>query len=333
MLPIERIGGGQLYHTWEAHPLAAGLFFAVLEPFMGYGPNVAYGTTGITLSSTLALADMTSWGMLALGCDGSTDRSLTYTTPYDTAPFTYGCFVRPDFTSAAARDALARGNIGSGNGAIALGADASTMRYRAGVRLGGTVYYATATTNLAQRQWVFIAMSYDGADLRLYVSDLGTFTTTVNAAYTASGAGIRLGMRGTANTARWNGAVGASFGWSRVLSEAELTQIAQDLGCGWVRGWEPPARGWLTAETEQVSGQAALQGAGSLSAGGRIRWFGGAALRGASAILATGVLAGEATLILTERSAHSEAAQKRGDSDGSARIGAGEGVSRKGGEA
>jgi hypothetical protein len=333
MFAIDRIDGGLYGHIRRSHPLAAGLIWAVLEPHQGYGPDVAHGSTSLTLSSPLPLADATPWGMLAANFDDTADRNLSYAVTYDAAPFTYGAFVRPDFGTAAARDAVARGNVGATNGHFSLGADTASLRYRMAVRLGGTIYSAIATTNFTARKWVFIAGSYDGADLRLFVSDLGMFTTAVNVAYTASGQNIRLGMRGVAATARWMGGIGSCFGWSRVLSEPELVQVSQDLYVSWLTGWEPPSRVWAAAETGRVSGQATLPCASRLSAEGRVRLFSGAVLRGVGAILASGGLAGGATLIQTDRSACSETARRIGLSDGSARIGAGEGVLRRGGKA
>jgi hypothetical protein len=284
------------------------------------------------VNGTPGLVDCTPWGMAAFGCDNTTFRALRYYNLPESAPFTYGCFCRFDSTSATTKDALSRGDISTHNGAFSLGIGSTALRFRAALRLGGTLYTAQMSTSITARQWYFIAITYDNTSLRLYVDGLNVATTNISLSFTASSQHFRIAARST-GTANWEGAVGASFGWTRLLSEDELTQIAQDYTVSWLTCTEPPGRGWLTAAIERVTGQADLQGVGSLSAVGRTRLFSGAALSGVGAISADGGLAGTGTLIITAQAASSESAQKSGVSDGSARIGAGEGVSRRGGKA
>ena len=226
-----------------SHPLAAGIRWMYIVPPWHTNSNklhsddtglsVTYATT-IYATSRLGV---TPWGFLCAQMVGTETVPLyrvnRITSDSDT-PFTTIAFVTFEGATNTNRDAVNKGDISTTNGTWTLGIGSVARRFRAAVRLGGTLYSAQMTTDAEVGRWYCIAMTYDDNTLRLYVDGIEQASSTIGVSYTDNNNYYYVGIRSTvASSTNWNGWIGSVLHYKRALSSYEISAIASDPRFTW----------------------------------------------------------------------------------------------------
>lgn len=304
-----------------SHPLAAGIrWMYIVPPWHTNSNKLQPDDTGLsythatTLYTTSRLG-VTPWGFHCAQMIGTEIVPLyrvRRNLKDSDAPFTTIAFVTIEGATNVSRDAVNKGDIGTTNGTWSLGLGSVAKRFRASIRLSGTLYSAQMSYDAEVGRWYCIAMTYDNDTLSLYVDGREEASSAIGISYTDSDAYYNVGIRSTfSSSTNWNGWIGSVLHYKRALSPYEISSIASDPRFTWWFGEtinyrcleQIPTGILLTGEAslsavsdfnadlrKLLSGQLTMQAVSELSAGARKTLFGQLTSQGVALLTADGVL-------------------------------------------
>ncbi|HCP48122.1 MAG TPA: hypothetical protein DIU15_18940, partial [Deltaproteobacteria bacterium] len=159
------------------------------------------------------------WGSVALSLDGSEDfLSLD---GFDTSLYdgiTLEAWVRADSVASSTHTVFYKSQ-NTGDTDAFLGLESSG--WEGALHLGGTLQTVSPGPTATTDTWTHVALTYDGADLLLYVDGVVALTES-------DSAGLDLGGAGTWSIgASWDGVSAATGFWEGLLDEVRMWGVAR----------------------------------------------------------------------------------------------------------
>lgn len=147
--------------------------------------------------------------------------SSTSTSFNFTSAFTVSCWVKPESITALSYSPAILSKDSSGQGYnLRVSYIDSKINW---VRHDSTVP-VTSTTALSNGTWYFVAVTYDGTTIKLYVNGSEEASASYTA-HTASGSDFRVGGSTQYSSRLWDGMIDEMGAWSRALSSAEVSSL------------------------------------------------------------------------------------------------------------